>query len=309
MSSEQTALLALKDVGGLVGHWGARLGNELQGRYASWQARRRLRIGLRGLLLYFLPMPLAVASLLALFQGDAFRAVATALALAIMMAAARLNRHAMMQSLLQGQRQFSRQSTFAWQPLAMLLIGLGVGISANITVGYDLVVSSLFAALSMGGFHLAYLSGNKDKHVVSKPSAFVHDSHLQQTLANSEELLISIERDALSIRNPEMSQRLERIADLGRQIINYLAEHPAKLSRGRRFLHVYLEGAHRVAAGYASSHRIQRIGVLENKFRQVLVAIEKAFDKTMHDFQQDVVEDLDVQIEVLKQQLRQEGFI
>ena len=80
------------------------------------------------------------------------------------------------------------------------------------------------------------------------------------------------------------------------------------MRRARRFLVTYLEGAERVATGYAHRHRHDRDGELESNFRRVLVTIEQTFEQQYQRLLAHDLRDLDVQIEVLEQQMRREGL-
>jgi hypothetical protein len=80
------------------------------------------------------------------------------------------------------------------------------------------------------------------------------------------------------------------------------------LRRARRFLTVFLEGAEQVSDGYARTHRYSDSAELEQSFRTVLITIEDQFKSQRARLRQADVLDLDVQIEVLKKQLAQEGF-
>ncbi len=130
----------------------------------------------------------------------------------------------------------------------------------------------------------------------------------RRALEDAEDRLLAIERSALAIGNLELQQRLLSIAREGHAILAQLAERPALLQRLRRFLIVYLEGAERVATGYARTHRVMRGGVLEAKFRSVLVQIESAFRRQRQALREDGLTDLDIQMDVLRRQLQREGL-
>ncbi|MFY9973713.1 MAG: 5-bromo-4-chloroindolyl phosphate hydrolysis family protein, partial [Chromatiaceae bacterium] len=127
-------------------------------------------------------------------------------------------------------------------------------------------------------------------------------------LAEAEGRLITIERASTAIGNPELSQRLARIAAQGRGMLEQIAERPSDLRRARRFLTVFLEGAEQVSDGYVRTHHHADSPELEQNFRNVLVSIEDQLIRQRERLRQRDVLDLDVQIEVLKKQLEQEGI-
>jgi hypothetical protein len=102
--------------------------------------------------------------------------------------------------------------------------------------------------------------------------------------------------------------RLTRIAGQGRGMLEQIAARPSDLRRARRFLTVFLEGTEQVSDGYVRTHHHADSPELEQSFRNVLVNIEDQFIRQRERLRQADVLDLDVQIEVLKKQLEQEGI-
>jgi hypothetical protein len=140
------------------------------------------------------------------------------------------------------------------------------------------------------------------------PRQTVSDTALRETLAQAEMRILAIEKAALRIGNPELGQRLQRIAGQGRAVLEQIVTRPEERFRARKFLNVYLEGAERVASRYAKTHRLVRGRQLEQNFRNVLVQIETVFGRQLNRLSERDLFDLDVQIEVLRQQLEREGI-
>jgi len=276
----------------------------LRERWTGW---RRRRLGLRGVLLYLLPLPLPLAALVALAGGDFGASLAALTAFAALVAGAYLNRRSLRERLVAPARQFSRSNAAPRAYLAALLVAAGTATVAAGVLGHDTLVSAAFAVLAAVGFHLSYpLPVPRGPTPASRPGQ--GDGRLAQALELAERRLIAIELAAEGVGNQELEERLRRIALLGRGILQVVADRPTELFRARRFLNVYLEGAERVASRYARTHRLLRAGVLESNFRTVLGDIEAAFERQRTALLEHDVEDLDVQIEVLRKQLQREGI-
>jgi len=134
------------------------------------------------------------------------------------------------------------------------------------------------------------------------------DARVRTALQRAEGRVLAIELAAEGIGNAELEARLRRIASLGRGILALIAERPTELARARKFLNVYLEGAERVASRYVRTHRLSRSGVLESSFRNILAEIEAVFERQRKQLLAHDIDDLDVQIEVLRKQLEREGL-
>lgn len=276
---------------------------ELRQRLRAW---RRRRLGLRGTLLYLLPLPLAPAAIAGLAQGDFAAAASAAAAFAALLGGAYLNRRGLRERLLAPQRRYSRPAVVPYGFLAAGLVAAGTAVAAAGAAGHDALVSGTFALLAAVGFHLSYGLG-PPRDAASRPAPPA-DARLRAALERAESRVLAIEFAADGIGNEELEDRLRRIAALGRGILELIAQRPAQLFRARKFLSVYLEGAERVAGRYVRTHRLSRSRTLESSFRNVLAEIEAVFERQRTELLERDVDDLDVQIEVLRKQLEREGL-
>lgn len=280
------------------------LAKELRQRVTAW---RRRRLGLRGTLLYLLPLPLPLAGLVALASGDFGGAVAAIGAFAAIVGGGYLNRRGLREQLLAPERRYSRPDPVPYGYLAAALVAAGTGLAAAGVVGHDLLVSGTFALLAAAGFHLSYPLPSP-RRLLERPARAPADNRVRNALERAEGRILAIELAAEGIGNPELEQRLRRIAGQGRGILELIAGRPGELSRAHKFLNVYLEGAERVASRYAQTHRVARSRTLEGSFRSVLEEIEAVFERQHTLLLEHDMDDLDVQIEVLRKQLEREGL-
>ncbi len=266
-----------------------------------------VRRGVRGLLLYILPLPLVLAALVSLASGSLPAALASAAAFALVVAGGHLTRRGLVEELVAPDRRYTRSSRLPYKYLGAALVGAGTALAAYGAVGQGVLVSVTFGLLAVAGFHLSYRLP-RPATLLNRAPPEGGDRPLRRALEQAEGRVIAIEKAAMGIRNPELEQRLWRIAVQGRAILDLIAERPDELYRARKFLNVYLEGAERVAARYARTHRLARGGELERNFRAVLEEIEAVFERQrVRLLEQDVL-DLDVQIEVLRKRLEREGI-
>jgi hypothetical protein len=264
---------------------------------------------IRAWLLWIFSSPLLLAALSALAAGrlEGFLADASAWVL-VALAALLTRRSSRPEPIIE--RRFSRRGRRWRLPLRNLAaasLAAGTCVGAVFGIGHPLGVGIGFAAVAVLGYHLAY--GLQPMWVGERFPALDKESEaVIEALAEAEDRLIKIERAAEAIGNRELSQRLARIADLGRGILAQIAERPSDLRRARRFLAVFLEGAEQVSNGYARTHRHADSAELEQNFRAVLITIEEQFQRQRERLREADILDLDVQIEVLKKQLDQEGI-
>ena len=127
-------------------------------------------------------------------------------------------------------------------------------------------------------------------------------------LADARHQIIDIELANADIRNTEFSARLDRIVASARGTLDLLTHRPEVLGRARKFLEVYLTGARQVIEKYADTHRFAQSDELETRFQRLLETIEASFEEQRRALLEDDVLELDIAIEVLQQQLQQEGI-
>jgi hypothetical protein len=280
------------------------LAKEVKQRLAAW---RRRRLGLRGTLLYLLPLPLPLAGLVALASGDFGGAVAALGAFAAIVGGAYLNRRGLREQLLAPERRFSRPDAVPYGYLGAALVATGTALAAGGVVGHDALVSGTFALLAAVGFHLSYPLPSP-RRLLHRPARAPTDARVRNALEKAEGRILAIELAAEGIGNQELEDRLRRIAAQGRAILDLVAGRPGELSRAHKFLNVYLEGAERVASRYVQTHRVARSRTLESSFRNVLAEIEGVFERQRTLLLEHDLDDLDIQIEVLRKQLEREGL-
>ena len=254
-----------------------------------------------------LPVPLLIAALWALGGGQFGAVLANAVGFALFMVAAWLTRRGDLTD--RPVRRFSRRTGFRLpsRNLAGALTSLATGLSAYLAAGHGPAISIAFAAVAALGYYLAY------GFVPSAPRAQADtgstDEEVNTALAEAEDRILDIEQSARAIADPELKERLGRIAAQARQILEQIAAHPQSMRRARKFLKVYLEGAQGVTRGYARTHRLAESRELEQNFRTVLATIEGVFAEQQQQLLETDVMDLDVQIEVLTKQLEREGIL
>ncbi|WP_295538362.1 5-bromo-4-chloroindolyl phosphate hydrolysis family protein [uncultured Thiohalocapsa sp.] len=267
-------------------------------------ARGRRRPGVFGL--WLLSAPLLCSAVIALAVGRLGGFAGDALAWGLIALGALLTRRSADDTAAPQQR-FSRRLRLPRKHLGGLAVAAGVTVAAVLRAGHTWPVGIAFGALAALAFHLIY----RFEPPPGRAQLSAGDRESRQVaaaLAEAEQRLITIERAAGAVGNAELEARLGRIAAEGRGILAQIAERPSDLRRARRFLTVFLEGAEQVSDGYVRTHRHSDTPELTQNFRSVLETIEAQFRHQRRRLQQADVMDLDVQIEVLKKQLEQEGI-
>jgi hypothetical protein len=249
-------------------------------------------------LLFLLPLPVAVAAVVSLAQGQLLALLGNSIGYGLFLGGALLVRR--------GGLSAGKASVAGWpmKTLGAVLVALATGMTAWLGVGHHPAIAVVFALLALLGCYLTY--GFDLKHGRHFPGI---GKQARLTLSHAERSIAAIEQASRDIEQPELADRLRRIAELASAILNRLQEDPQGLRRARKFLNVYLDGVKSIVEGYAKTHGLVIAPELDERFRRALITIEDAFREQQQRLLDSDLDDLDVQIEVLTQQLEREGIV
>ncbi|NND61410.1 MAG: 5-bromo-4-chloroindolyl phosphate hydrolase [Gammaproteobacteria bacterium] len=262
----------------------------------------------RAYLLYLLAMPLLPALFIVPFSGDLVKLVTYYGAFASFVAGARFMKAGLVAEAEYHKRKIAAPPKTPRKLLGSLFTGAGAFICSWLAMGHSLLFAGALGVMAVAGATLFY--GRDPKAPKYGEIVGGHGYTAEEVMAaltEAEEKIASIEVAARDIRNPELTNRLKRIARRARNIVDVMEDDPGGLRRARRFLNVYLDGARRVTEGYARTHRRSEAAELENNFRNVLTTIEDVFEEQHQKLLEHDALDLDVQIDVLSQQLKKQG--
>lgn len=274
-------------------------------------AIHNVRYGIKGILLFLLPLPVLITAIVSLMRGSVLDTLVTGGAFAAFMLGASVARRGFK---LQGEyerRKIARAPSTPFKTVAALIVSLTTGVLDWWTSSFALGALPeviLVGAATFLGFALYYgLDPRKDK--AGNISIGVTVEEVLEALDAANIKIDAIDKARRNIRNPEFNARLQRITDKAREVLTSIEDDPTRLSRARKFLKVYLDGTQRVTEGYARAHQGDKPVALETNFSRVLDSIEQTFTEQQTKLLEDNHFDLDVQIEVLETQLKREGVL
>lgn len=274
-------------------------------------ALHSVRYGLKGILLYLLPLPALITAIGSLMRGAVMDTLITGGIFAAYMLGATIARHGFR---LQGEyerRKIARAPSTPFKTVAAIIISLATAALDWWTSSFAasaLLSSLLVGAATFLGFSLYYgLDPRKDK--ATGLSIGVTLDEVLEALDAANIKIDAIDQARRKIGNPEFNARLQRITNKAREVLDSIEDDPTRLARARKFLKVYLDGTQRVTEGYARTHQGETPVALETNFSRVLDSLEQTFTEQQAKLLEDNHFDLDVQIEVLETQLKREGVL
>jgi 5-bromo-4-chloroindolyl phosphate hydrolysis protein len=262
----------------------------------------------RGLLLYFLPVALIPATIIAFAKGNLMGIIVNASGFALYVFAVWSLRKGLQAETALAQNPIARAPKWPMKTLAAITTALATGWVAWLGARYTLPVSLLFAGGAFLGMYLSYGFDHRQEKKKGAGQGYSGDEILR-ILEESSQTIRSIEQANNKIHNTELNRRIENICAIADRILAEIETDPRDIRRARKFLNVYLDGAKQVTEGYSKTHQQTQSGQLEQNFRNVLETIESVFQEQHQKLLEEEVFDLDVKIEVLTTQLKREGIL
>lgn len=263
---------------------------------------------MKGLLMYFLPLPAVPAAVFDLIQENLSGVIVNSSCYALFVYAAILLRRGLAAESDYVEKKITRPPKWPLKFYSSVLTAVTTSLIAWLGAGNSLLISILFGFGALLGMYLSYGFDPRKEKTVAGSHGYSTEK-IAKTLDEAEQLIERIETANQQIINSEFNSRIRRICDLSKSILDKLEDDPGDIRRARKFLKVYLEGTQKVTEGYAKTHQLSDSDQLEQNFRNVLDNIERVFSEQQEQLIENEVFDLDVQIEVLSKQLKQEGII
>jgi hypothetical protein len=275
----------------------------------AFRGRRATAVDLRSLLMFVWPTPLVFGALGAMAGGAAVEMVMQIAAYASLMGGAWLLREGQRAAAEYEARPVARPPAFPRKIGAALLTGAGVALAswlgAEAGAAAAAVQALLFGAIATGAHLLAFgLDPLRAKGGSLERGEF---ERVSEALEKAEARLRSIEALAHRMRDREIDGRIRRLNATVRDMIRLVEKDPRDLGRARRYLGVYLTGAEEATRKYAENRERLDDPGLHREYLALLADLEGSFARGREMLLVDDRTDLEVEIEVLRERLGQEG--
>ena len=256
--------------------------------------------------LFLLPMPLTFAVLSTVIAGDVGRLSLVAGGLASFWGAGVLTWRALVAEARWTLGYRADLPRIPLKSISLALTGLGAALAA-FAGGHDVAGAFPFAAFSALGYLAFYGLDPKIPRLDVPVIEGVDGTDVRQVLEGAYQRLRRIDAAGRAITVPEFQDRLLRISDNARAILDEIRRDPRSAVRARRFLHLYLDSAERVTEEFARTHLQVHDAALEQNFRRLLVELENTFAEQHRKLLETDVTSLDVEIEVFNARLKRDA--
>ena len=269
--------------------------------------RRASNVSFRARLMFVLPVPLFLAGLFAIGSGQPVEMLAELGGFAGLMAGAWLLAEGQRAEAAYEARAVAKPPAIPRKLFAAALAGLSVA-----AVNYFSLDQGLGSIAYGAVAALAHVAAFGVDPLRKKGIAGVDDfaaERVARAIDAAEDLLRETSVAAAGLRDRRLQGRVEQVCDNARAVFRVVERDPRDLTRSRAFLSVYLLGLRDATVKYADL--VDRGGApgAKERYEALLADLETSVTKQRTHLLEDNRGDLDVEIEVLRDRLRQDGLV
>ncbi len=273
----------------------------------AFRGRRVAPSYLRANLLFLAPLPLLFSGIGELRAGDALGMIGEFGALSILILSAWLLREGMKAEAEFEARKIARPPAIPRKAFAAALCGIGVFTAAALGWGQPIISAIIFGALATCAHVFSFGLDPMKKKGMSGHDAFDNE-RAAKALKKAEVTLAELNAAAARFGDRALEARIERLGASVREVFRAVESDPRDLTRARKFLGVYLTGARDATVKFADLYARNRSTKARDDYVALISDLEASFNAHRETLSLDDRQDLDIEIEVLRDRLQQEGL-
>jgi len=184
--------------------------------------------------------------------------------------------------------------------LALFATVLFLGIT---TVGASWWESLIVASVTAGGA-LLYYGTDPVRDKLPQTAGDVNPEHLFRNIEEAEKRVAEIEKEARHIEDRELAEALRKTLHRAHAILETIRSDPRDIRIARKFLVVYLDGVADVIRQYHTVEAEHIDPTMRRRLIELLHEAARRFEKELERLKSNDLFELDVQIDALKEQLK-----
>ncbi len=278
---------------------------EAPGRFRN---RAAARVSVRARLMFLWPLPLLGAGIAAIGRGNVPEMLATLGGFAALMFGAWLLNEGLRAEAAYAARAVARPPAIPRKLFAAVLGGAAITAVGIGALGQGVLAAAAFGIVAALAQVLAFGLDPMKKKGIEGIDASATD-RVARAIDQAEALVRDIIAATARIGDKRLEGRIERLCDQARDVFRVVEQDPRDLTRARTFLHVYLRGLRDSTIKYAELQGRSRNPEDKARFETLVTDLETSFTSHRADLLADNRSDLEVEIEVLRERLKQDGLV
>jgi 5-bromo-4-chloroindolyl phosphate hydrolysis protein len=257
--------------------------------------------GKKGNFLYIFLAPLFIAIVMSLLMTEIKEFITSIIAFIMFFATAKANSIGLQQEEEYYSSTLTKAPKIPYKTISAILLGVSTFFSASFAGDETILVGLFLGIVSTVGYFLYYgFDPRADKldNIGDISAEFV-----LKTLQTARDKLSDIEDDMRLIRDTKLNRKLRVAIDKAHDILQNIEQDPKDLRVARKFIIVYIDGIKNVTKSYIEMDEEDIKEDTKERLYSLLSDVEKKFDKELIRLKKNNQFDLDVHIDVLKEQI------
>lgn len=256
----------------------------------------------KGTLLYLFLVPLFLSVVLALFQTNIKAFLLNGVSFFLFLAVLTLAKKGFAQEEHYNQNTLAKAPKIPYKKIAGILLSISTFFTAIITGQQDFWTSLFLALISLLGYYLWYgFDPKKDK---LENLGDVSAEYVLEALVEANEKIAHVEEDMQNINDQTLHNKLSIAVEKAKAIVQTIQEDPKDVRVARKFLIVYIDGLAKVTDTYTQMEETDITKQTKEKLYALMQDVEIRFDKELKRLKNNNHMDLDIHIDVLKEQIK-----
>jgi 5-bromo-4-chloroindolyl phosphate hydrolysis protein len=256
----------------------------------------------RGNFLYIFLVPLFVAIVFSLMTTEIKAFIMDLIAFFLFFMSARANSIGLKQEETYYTKTLTKAPKIPYKAISAILLGVATFFSASFA-GYQNILTGVFlGVVATVGYFLYYGFDPRDDKLENIGD--ISAEFVLETLKTARAKLSSIEEDMTLIKDTKLNGKLRRAINRANEILQSIEEDPKDLRVARKFIIVYIDGIKNVTKSYVELDEDEIKEDTKERLYSLLSDVEKKFDKELLRLKKNNQFDLDVHIDVLKEQIK-----
>jgi len=256
----------------------------------------------KGTLLYIFLVPLFLSVVLALFTTNIKVFILSGISFFLFLAVAHLAKKGFVEEGNYHANTFAKAPKVPYKMIAGYLLGGATFFTAFITGEQPFVKSAFLAVIATVGYYMFY--GFDPKSDKFKNLGDVSAEFVLETIQEAKKKIAHIEEDMQNIKDTLLYEKLTVAVSKSETILQTIQEDPKDVRVARKFLTVYIDGVAKVTEAYTDMDEKDITTQTKEKLHTLMDDVEVRFDKELQRLKNNNEFDLDVHIDVLKEQIK-----
>ena len=262
---------------------------------------------IKGILLYILALPLILSLFFALVSGKSAAILTLAIATVLYLLGATVARKGFLAEREYNKSILAKAPKHKYKTVSAIILAFATFYTSLFATQNSLILSIILALFFLIGFYLYYgFDPLEDK--VGELGIGVTAEEVIEITGRAKKSVNHLKKIRQRVKDPEVEAMIDSVVRETEDVIGAIEKDPNDLSKARKFFNVYLYRTEQISKEYLKNLENDNIDeTLRKNFKELLQSVTKTIHEQKARLDEDDITRLDIQIEALNKQLKNEG--